>query len=234
MSAVRGVSAAAFVGTLLLLLVVVDLIIKATEERRLYKYTGCLHTCNEHTLVQSTWLQPYTSYTGALTYTTILHEPTNTQPCTSLQTPTQPYKRILWYNPYMPTTHTYSTPTKHYIPTLPLHTYTTVTTYTTPTTPITQHTLWTTLRTGPAPAHMLNEHVVGQWGGYLLVIEYYVLRHLLAIILLEPPEEGKSIEFPRKHAILADCTTMDCVWRVFFDPPTMNLWQHSSYRWANN
>jgi len=95
MSAVRGVSAAAFVGTLLLLLVVVDLIIKATEERRLYKYTGCLHTCNEHTLVQSTWLQPYTSYTGALTYTTILHEPTNTQPCTSLQTPTQPYKRIL-------------------------------------------------------------------------------------------------------------------------------------------
>ena len=27
---------------------------------------------------------------------------------------------------------------------------------------------------------------------------------------LEPPEEGKSIEFPRKHAILADCTTIDC------------------------
>ena len=26
---------------------------------------------------------------------------------------------------------------------------------------------------------------------------------------LEPPEEGKSIEFPRKHAILADCTTID-------------------------
>ena len=26
---------------------------------------------------------------------------------------------------------------------------------------------------------------------------------------LEPPEEGKSIEFPRKHAILADCTTIE-------------------------
>jgi hypothetical protein len=25
---------------------------------------------------------------------------------------------------------------------------------------------------------------------------------------LEPPAEGKSIEFPRKHAILADCTTI--------------------------
>jgi len=64
-----------------------------------------------------------------------------------------------------------------------------------------QHVLWSTLRSGPAPAHMLNEHVAGQGSGYLLMIEYYVLRHLLAIILclkcLEPPEEGKSIEFPR-------------------------------------
>jgi len=34
--------------------------------------------------------------------------------------------------------------------------------------------------------------------------------HLMAILLLlkllEPPAKGKSIEFPRKHAILADCT----------------------------
>ena len=64
---------------------------------------------------------------------------------------------------------------------------------------------------------MLNAHAAGQGNGYLLVIEYYLLRHpsLLAIILclkcLEPPEEGKSIKFPRKHAILADCTTMECV-----------------------
>jgi hypothetical protein len=61
---------------------------------------------------------------------------------------------------------------------------------------------------------MLNEHAAGQGSGHLLVIEYYVLQHVLAIILclkhLEPPEEGKSIEFPRKHAILADCTTIDC------------------------
>jgi len=115
------------------------------------------------------------------------------QACTRLHKPT---------NPYMPTTHTYSTSTQHYIPTLPLHTCTT-----------TQHIPWSTLRSGPAPAHMLNEHVAGQWGGYLLVIKYYVLRHLLGIILclkcLEAPEEGKSIKFPRKHAILADCTTME-------------------------
>jgi len=61
---------------------------------------------------------------------------------------------------------------------------------------------------------MLNEHAAGQGSGHLLVIEYYVLRHLFAIILcvksLEPPEEGKSIPFPRKHATLADCTTIDC------------------------
>ena len=60
---------------------------------------------------------------------------------------------------------------------------------------------------------MLNEHAAGQGSGHLLVIEYNVLQHVLAIILclkkLEPPEEGKSIEFPRKHAILADCTTID-------------------------
>jgi len=82
----------------------------------------------------------------------------------------------------MPTLHTYSTPTKPQ-PTLPLHTFTTVTTYTTPTTPTTQHTLCSTLRIGPAPAHMLNEHVVDQQDCYLLVIEYYVLRHILVILL---------------------------------------------------
>jgi len=27
--------------------------------------------------------------------------------------------------------------------------------------------------------------------------------------LFEPPEEGKGIGFPRKHVILADCTTFD-------------------------
>jgi len=57
---------------------------------------------------------------------------------------------------------------------------------------------------------ILNEHVVSRCGCYWLVIGYYVLRHLLAILLhlklLEPPAEGKSIEFPLKHAILADCT----------------------------
>ena len=65
---------------------------------------------------------------------------------------------------------------------------------------------------------MLNEHAAGQGSGHLLVIEYYVLQHLLAIILclknLEPPEEGKSIEFPRKHAILADCKTIDSWWDI--------------------
>ena len=65
---------------------------------------------------------------------------------------------------------------------------------------------------------MLNEHAAGQGSGHLLMIEYFVLRHLLAIILclkcLEPPEEGKSIEFPRKHAILADCTTIDWLLRA--------------------
>jgi len=39
------------------------------------------------------------------------------------------------------------------------------------------------------------------------------MQHVLAIISclkkLGPPEEGKSLEFPRKHAILADCTTID-------------------------
>ena len=65
---------------------------------------------------------------------------------------------------------------------------------------------------------MLNEQVVGQGSGHLLVIEYYVLQHVMAIIFclkkLEPPEEGKSIEFPRKHAILADCTTIDWLLRA--------------------
>jgi len=65
---------------------------------------------------------------------------------------------------------------------------------------------------------MLNEHAAGQGSGHLLVIEYYVLQHVLAIIFclkkLEPPEEGKSIEFPRKHAILADCTTIDWLLRA--------------------
>jgi len=60
-----------------------------------HKHIGCLHTCNKHTLVQSTLLHPFTPYTGALTYTTTIHEPANTQPCTSLQMPTQPYKRII-------------------------------------------------------------------------------------------------------------------------------------------
>ena len=76
---------------------------------------------------------------------------------------------------------------------------------------------------------MLNEHAAGQGSGHLLVIEYYVLQHLLAIILclksLEPPERGKSIEFPQKHAILADCTIITWIfdsptWKVFVDPKT--------------
>jgi len=96
----------------------------------LHKHIGCLHTCNEHTLVQSTLLQPYTSYTGALIYTTTLHEPTNTQPCTSLQTPTKTYKPLLAYDTYM-CRRQGSTSTKQYIPTLPLHTCTTITTSTT-------------------------------------------------------------------------------------------------------
>jgi len=29
------------------------------------------------------------------------------------------------------------------------------------------------------------------------------------VAILEPPAEGKSIKFPRKHAILADCATME-------------------------
>jgi len=96
-----------------------DLIIYAAEEKRSHKHKGCLHTCNEHTLVQSTLLQPYTSYTGALTYTTTLHEPTNTKPCTSPQTPTQTYKLLHAYDTYIlyiyKTLHTYTTPTyMHY------------------------------------------------------------------------------------------------------------------------
>jgi len=60
-------------------------------------------------------------------------------------------------------------------------------------------------------------------------IEYYVLRHLLAIILclksLEPPEEGKSIEFPRKHAILADCTTIDQRQRYQYQRLEIFVWE---------
>jgi len=37
----------------------------------------------------------------------------------------------------------------------------------------------------------------------------YVSAPISDMYGLEPPEEGKSIEFPRKHAILADCTTID-------------------------
>jgi len=120
--------------------------------------------------------------------------------------------------PYIPTLplHTYSTyldypykPTKHYIPTLPLHTYTTPTT---PTTPTAQHTLHPTLQAGSTPAHLprVNGHMVRRCGCDLLVIGYCVLRHLLAKLLhlklLEPPGEGRGIEFPRKPAILSDCT----------------------------
>jgi len=89
---------------------------------------------------------PYTPYTGALSYTPTLHEPTNTQPYKRITQPLHAYPTYIPY-PYKPT--------KPYIPALPLHTYTT------PTTPTTQHTLCYTLRIGPTPAHMLNEHMVG-------------------------------------------------------------------------
>jgi len=60
----------------------------------------------------------------------------------------------------MPVLHTYPTPTKHYIHTLPLNTYKTVTTYAIPT----AHTENTTsrLRIGPTTGHILNDHVVDQ------------------------------------------------------------------------
>ena len=123
-----------------------DLMIKAAEEKRLHKHTGCLHTCKEHTFVQSTLLQTYTSYTGALTYTTTLHEPTSTQPCTKLQTPTQTYKLLHAYDTYIPciykTLHTYTTPTYMHYP-YNLHYSTTTTTH---------HNLWSTLHTG-LPLH---------------------------------------------------------------------------------
>ena len=79
--------------------------------------------CNEPTLEQPALLHSYTPYTlctGALAYIPTLHESTNTQPYTTLQT---------YY-----TLHTYPTPT--YLPyghTLPLQTYTTQHTYPTPT-----------------------------------------------------------------------------------------------------
>ena len=106
--------------------------IKAAEEKRLHKHTGCLHTCNERTLVQSTLLQRYTSYAGPLTYSTTLHEPTSTQPCTNLQTPTQTYKLLRAYDTYIlyiyKTLHTYTTPTcMHY--TYNLHYFTTTKTH---------------------------------------------------------------------------------------------------------
>ena len=50
------------------------------------------------------------------------------------------------------------------------------------TTPETRHTLHPsspTLQAGPAPALLLNEHVVSRCGCYWLVIGYYVLQHLL-------------------------------------------------------
>ena len=123
-------------------------------------------------------------------------------------TPTPTYQHTNPTNapiPCIPTLplHTYPTylhylykPTKPYIPTRPLRSYDT------PTTPTAQHTLHYTLHTGPTPAHLLNEHVVRRCGCVLPVIGYCVLRHVLAKVLhlnlLEPPEEGKGIEFPRK------------------------------------
>ena len=80
------------------------------------QHNDCLHTCKEHTLAQSTLLQPYISDIGALTYANTLQKPTNQKPCRNT------------YKSYMPTTHTYPTSTQHYIPTLPLHTCTTITT----------------------------------------------------------------------------------------------------------
>jgi len=89
--------------------------------------------------------------------------------------------------PYMPTLHTYPTPTKlqnltHTYPT-PTYLHYTYNLHDSYSSYDTTH-LCSTQRIGPAPAHLLNEHVVDQCGCYVLVIRYYVLRHLLAMLLL--------------------------------------------------
>ena len=92
------------------------------------------------------------------------------------------------YYPYIPTLHTYITPTNlqnsaclpwPYIPTLPLQ------------------PLHPTLHVNPIPAHLLYEQAVRWCGCVLPVMGYYVLRHLLAkyciwiwLICWETPEEG--------------------------------------------
>ena len=46
---------------------------------------------------------------------------------------------------------------------------------------------------------------------------YYVWK------CLEPPAEGKSIEFPRKHAILADCTPLIGQWKFSYKICTYSI-----------
>ena len=115
----------------------------AAEEKRPHEHNGCLHTCNEHTRVQSTLLQPYTSDTAALTYTTTLlphshtplhycrthihHYTTQTYTHKTLHKPTHAYTNLQTlhaYNTYIlyiyTRLHTYSTPT--YCTTVPTYT----------------------------------------------------------------------------------------------------------------
>jgi len=79
-----------------------------------------------------------------------------------------------------------------------------------PKTPTAQLTLRPTLQVDPTPAHQVNGHVVRGCGCDLLVIGYYMPRHLYAKLkylkLFQRPGKGRGIGFPRIPAILKDCT----------------------------
>ena len=95
-----------------------------------------------------------------------------------------------------------------------------------------------TLQACPIIKHKLQEQAVRWCGCVLPVMKYYLLRNLLAKLLhliwlffWDPPAEGRGIEFSRKSAILADCTTIIV---PFVNPFNGNFCELGRARFAQN
>jgi len=133
----------------------------------------------------------YTAYT----LRTCIH-PYPTHELLQTYTPThnQSYKRTY-------TIHTYPTPTYlPYIPTLPVPTYKTLHTYPIPTPALFLQLLHPTLHACPIITHQLQEQAVTWCGCVLPVMEYYVLRNLLA----------KSLHLNLISLLRASCRRKGC------------------------
>jgi hypothetical protein len=155
-------------------------------------------------------------------HTSLPYTPTPTNLQTHLHPTYLPY-------PYIPTLHTYTTPTNLQNPTYLPYPYTPTLLLQPP---------HPTLHACPTITHQLQEQAVRWCGCVLPVMKYYLLRNLLAKLLhliwlffWDPPAEGRGIEFSRKSAILADCTTIIV---PFVNPFNGNFCELGRARFAQN